>query len=94
MPFFGDVLGDTYGFGLTTLHMPGGSNTAKNAILFYYDVPLGIDYTIDEPLNDLRIFLESLGFIKNQYDEFTKGDIVVAPTDSSLDLVIYVWKAN
>ena len=32
MPFFGDVLGDTYGFGLTTLHMPGGSNTAKNAI--------------------------------------------------------------
>ena len=94
MPFFGVPLGDTYGFGLTTLHMPGGSSNAEKAILFYYDVPLGTDYTIDEPLNDIAKYLISLGFVKNKYNEFSKDDIVIAPTDSSLDLVIYVWKAN
>lgn len=94
MPFFGVALGDTYGFGLTTLHMPGGSSNAEKAILFYYDVPLGTDYTIDEPLNDIAKYLISLGFVKNKYNEFSKDDIVIAPTDSSLDLVIYVWKAN
>lgn len=93
MPFFGNALGDTYGFGLTTIHISGGTTTAKSAIVFYYDVPLDIDYSITSSLDAVCEYLESLGFVKNAYNEYTKGDIVVAPTDSSLDLMIYVWKA-
>lgn len=93
MPFFGVPLGDTYGFGLTTYHIPAGTSVAKASVVFYYDVPLGIDYTIDEPLKQVKEYLLSLGFEKNSNDEFRKGDIWVAPVDSSLDLIIYVWKA-
>ena len=32
--------------------------------------------------------------ISNKYGEFNKGNIWVAPTDSSLDLVIYIWKTR
>ncbi|MBQ8323256.1 MAG: hypothetical protein IJX91_04750 [Clostridia bacterium] len=92
MPFFGDPLGDTYGFGLTTIRIPGGSGTAKSAVVFYYDVPLDIDYTIDSSLKAVEDYLLNMGFTKNGYSEFTKGNIVVAPVDSSLDLMIYIWK--
>lgn len=92
IPFFGNVLGDTYGFGLTTIHMAGGSNSAKQAIVFYYDVPLDYDYTIDSSLKILDDYLLSLGFDKNKYDEYSNGEIVIAPVDSSLDLTVYIWK--
>ncbi len=92
MPFFGKTLGDTYGFGLTTIKMPVGSDTAKKAIGFYYDVPLDIDYTITSSLKLIETYLLELGFTKNEHNEFRKGDICVLPTDSNLDLVIYVWK--
>lgn len=92
LPFFGNVLGDTYGFGLTTIHIPTGTGIAKQSVVFYYDVPLDVDYTIDSSLNKVGEYLLSLGFIKNANDEYSKDGIYVAPVDSSLDLVIYVWK--
>lgn len=92
MPFFGKPLGDTYGYGLTTIHMPGGSDWAREAIVFYYDVPLDIDYSIKSSLDAVNEYLSSLGFIKNGYDEFEKDGICVSVVDSSLDLMIYVWK--
>ncbi len=91
MPFFGKVLGDTYGFGMTSVHIPTGKSTAYSCITFYYDVPLGTDYTIKAPLADLEEYLLSLGFTKNKAGEFSKDGIYVAPVDSSLDLIIYVW---
>lgn len=94
MPFFGKVLGDTYGFGLTTVKIPGGSDSAKRSIVFYYDVPLGVDYTINASLETIEQYLLELGFTKNRYGEFSKGSIVVLPTDSSLDLMIYVWSSK
>lgn len=93
MPFFGDPLGDTYGFGLTQVHITG-ENKAVKSILFYYDVPLDVDYTIDSSLKKVEEYLITLGFEKNKYGEFKKGDIMVAPLDQSLDLIIYVWKVN
>ena len=92
LPFFGNVLGDTYGFGLTTVHISASTNRAKQAVVLYYDVPLGIDYTIDASLETIYEYLESLGFERNKNNEFHKGEIWVAPTDSSLDLLIYVWR--
>ena len=92
MPFFGDPLGDTYGFGLSTIHIPSGSQSAKQAVVFYYDVPLDIDYTIDSSLAAIEEYLLGMGFTKNAYGEFQKGDIAVHPVDSSLDLMIYIWK--
>ena len=46
LPFFGEVLGDTYGFGLTTFHIPSGSNSAKSAIVFYYTILSGASMPI------------------------------------------------
>lgn len=93
MPFFGVPLGDTYGFGITTFHIPFGSDTAKSAINFYYDVPLDLNSTIESSLKKIEQYLLDLGFEKNAYGEFNKGNIWVAPTDTNLDLMIYVWMA-
>lgn len=92
MPFFGRPLGDTYGYGLTTIHIPGGSDWAKDSIVFYYDVALDVDYSIQSSIDAVSEYLISLGFVKNQYDEFEKDGICVLVVDSSLDLMIYVWK--
>lgn len=91
LPFFGEVLGDTYGFGLTTFHMPSGSTAAKKAIVFYYDVPLDMDYTIDSSLSLVYEFLIDEGFTRNSRGEFVKGNLHVSPLDVSLDFTIYVW---
>lgn len=97
LPFFGDVLGDSYGFGLETTKIPGGTKVNQNAIVFYYDVPLDIDYTITSSLMAVKDQLIKAGFTKNRYDEYYKAYddenyIYVAPVDSSLDFMIYVWK--
>lgn len=94
IPFFGDVLGDTYGFGLATTKIPGGSSVTKSAIVFYYDVPLDIDYTITSSMLAVREQLSEAGFVRNKYDEYhdEENGIWVAPVDSSLDFMIYVWK--
>lgn len=94
IPFFGDVLGDSYGFGLATTKIPGGTKVNVSAIVFYYDVPLDIDYTITSSMLAVREQLLQAGFVKNQYDEYydAENGIWVAPVDSSLDFMIYVWK--
>lgn len=93
LPFFGIPLGDTYGFGLTTMHLPSGQNVMKEAIVFYYDVPLDIDYTINASLKAVDNYLVECGFELNKNGWYQKDDICIAPTDSSLDLMIYIWKA-
>lgn len=94
MPFFGDVLGDSYGFGLTTRKIPGGMKVFKQAIVFFYDVPLDVDYTINSSLTAVREMLTAKGFVRNEYDEYHDevNGIWVAPMDQNLDFVIYVWK--
>lgn len=91
LPFFGEVLGDTYGFGLTTFHLPSGSDSAKRAIVFYYDVPLDMDYSIDDSLALVNEFLVEEGFTRNSRGEFVKGNLHISPLDVSLDFTIYVW---
>lgn len=90
LPFFGSVLGDTYGFGMTTLRTTS-DNRAKRAINFYYDVPLDTDYSIDSSLKKLDELLTGSGFVKNRFGEYKRGNLVVNPVDSDLDLMIYVW---
>ena len=91
LPFFSKVLGDTYGFGLTTFHLPSGSDSAKPAIVFYYDVPLDMDYTIDDSLALVYEFLVEEGFTRNARGEFVKDNLHISPLDVSLDFTIYVW---
>ncbi len=90
LPFFGNVLGDTYGFGLTTFktynHRP------YNSVVFYYDVPLDVDYTIESSLAAVRAQLIEAGFTAGDDGVFTKGEIKVEPIDSSLDLNINIWR--
>lgn len=91
IPFFGEVLGDTYGLGLTTKYFPNGSQIAKDAVMFYYDVPLDIDYTIESSLDLVENYLISLGFIRVPEGYYVKDNIHVNPTDTNLDFMIYVW---
>ena len=93
LPFFGNVVGDSYGFGLTTMYLPSGGNILLPAVMLYYDVPLDLDYTIDSSIKAVEEFLESNGFVRNFNGWYQKGEICIAPTDSSLDFVIYIWKA-
>ncbi len=92
LPFFGDVLGDSYGFGLTQPFRPEGSSIAKLSVALYYDVPLDIDYTITSSLNAVKEYLIEEGFTQVSTDTFEKGDIVVVPRDVDLDFMIYVYK--
>ena len=91
MPFFGDALGDSYGFGLQSYHIDS-QNKNNPAITFYYDVPLDVDYSINSSLEKIEEFLLQEGFVKNSAGEFNKGNIWIAPVDQNLDFIIYVWK--
>lgn len=92
LPFFGNCLGDTYGFGMITIHRPANSQVTETSLLFYYDVPLDIDYTINSSMNKLKEFLKEQGFVDNGHGEYYKDGIYIAPVDSQLDFNIYVWK--
>ena len=92
LPFFGDVLGDTFGFALGTHWAPGGSNKSVVTVMLYYDVPLDTDRSIESSMKKVQELLVKNQFTKNQYGEYVKGDISVKPVDSSLDFLIYVWK--
>lgn len=90
LPFFGDALGDTYGFGLTTFKRVG--DATKQCIVFYYDVPLDTDYSIESSMNQVKELLVQRGYVKGENDVYTKDGLAVQVVDSSLDLNIYVWK--
>lgn len=91
MPFFGEVLGDTFGFAMTTYRVAEDKKSHKT-ITFYYDVPLDIDYTINSSIETVENFLIAKGFEKDKYDNYVKNGICVKPYDQSLDFVIYVWR--
>ena len=92
MPFFGTPLGDSFGFSIQSSKVPGGTRYGIPAITFYYDVPLDTDLTITSSMNAVKDYLLSLGYEKNAYGEFVKGDITVKVEDVDLDLNIHVWK--
>lgn len=90
VPFIGNVLGDTYGFGMTTSRLTGAKRSVP-AIVFYYDVPLDTNYTIDSSLKKIAGYLLERGFVKNRYGEYEKNGLVIEPVDNSLDLLVYLW---
>lgn len=91
LPFFGDVIGDTFGFALNGQRLRSGEKEMKSVLQFYYDVPMDLNYSIDTALKAVREYLLSSGFVKNARGEYIKGDVVVLPMDVSLDFIIYVW---
>ena len=92
LPFFGEILGDTFGFGLATYRKPGGTSNNVETVILYYDVALEADRTIDGAIKLVQEYLIRQGFEKNAYGEYVKGSVSVMPYDNSLDLWIYVWK--
>ena len=92
MPFFGKAIGDTYGFAMTQYHIDAATNTNHPSILFYYDVPLDINYSIESSIKKVEDYLISIGFVRNKHGEFNKGNIWVHPVDNNLDFQIHVWK--
>ncbi len=95
VPFFGNALGDSYAFAMLTYRKPASQSNIKTTVQFFYDVPLDVDYSINSSLDKVNSYLESLGFVRNEYGEFYKdvtgGTLYVAPVDNQLDLYIYVW---
>ena len=93
LPFFNDILGDTFGFALATYHAPGGQSSRQVVtVILYYDVPLEQDRTIDATIKSAQEFLLEHGFEKNAYGEYVNGNVTAMPYDNSLDFWIYVWK--
>lgn len=96
MPFFGsqDYLKDTYGFGMASQYRPEGMSYYLDAITLYYDVPLDLNYTITTSLEKVYKCLEDNGFTNIGNHIYIKGDIVIEPVDSELDLLIYVYRTS
>jgi len=94
VPFFGNALGDCYGFGMEYYYTPTGSKKGYNSVLFYYDVPLDDDYSITSSLEKIRAYLKEQGFTENKYGEFYKEKLCIAPLDNDLDLLIYVCQVD
>lgn len=92
LPFFGEILGDTFGFALASYRAPGGMSNQVETVILYYDVPLDSDRSIDSSIKSVQIFLENNGFEKNAHGEYVNGMISALPYDSSLDFIIYIWK--
>ena len=90
LPFFGEAIGDTYGFGLTTYYVK--DKTMYSAVVLYYDVPLDTDYTITTSLNAVYNYLKAEGFTQVDATTFVKDGIAVSPVDENLDFMIYVYK--
>ncbi len=93
IPFFGDFLGDTFGFGMTVIRVAQGENMAKDNIVLYYDVPLDDQYGITSYVEGLQQLLLAEGYTRTVYGEYQKGSIIISPVDSSLDLMIYIRRA-
>ncbi|MDE6398329.1 MAG: hypothetical protein K2L51_03315 [Clostridiales bacterium] len=93
IPFFGSVLGDTYGFGTTTVRQVGMGALPKTLAL-YYDVPLDSDYTIASSVEQAARLLGQAGYVKDAYGRFRKtgSTLVIEVVDENLDLFIYVWQ--
>lgn len=91
LPFFGEALGDCFGFGMNYMYMPENSNRGYSAVSFYYDVPLDPDYTITTSMDALADLLEENGFEKTGYYEYRLGNIGVKIADMDLDFMVYVW---
>lgn len=90
LPFFQSVLGDCYGFGMTTYRIASDKKNHRT-IAFYYDVPLDTDYTINSSIEKVENLLTQEGFVKDADGVFTKGNIAVQPYDQDLDFIVYVW---
>lgn len=90
MPFFQSVLGDCYGFGMTTYRI-GADKKNHRTIAFYYDVPLDVDYTINSSIEKIENLLIAEGYTKNADGVYIKGNIAVQPYDQDLDFIVYVW---
>ncbi len=90
LPFFGEALSDTYGFGLETYRISNGVN--RHTIVFYFDVPLDVDYTIESSIKKLEDLLIAEGYQKDKNGVFTKGSIAIEIVDADLDYTVYVWK--
>lgn len=91
LPFFGNALGDTYGFAMTSYHI-GHDKKTHRIVNMYFDVPLDLDYSINTTMSAIKDYLTANGFVKNAGGEYELGDIVVFPTEVDLDFFIYVWK--
>ncbi len=94
VPFFGNILNDTFGFVMKDIHISASANKAYSSLLMYYDVPLDKDYTISSSMKKIGKYLVTNGFVENEYGEYHKGNIWVQPADNDLDLVIYIWKTS
>lgn len=97
IPFFGEVLGDSYGFGayiLRSVPLENGSSFYAPSVSFYYDVPLDTNYSIESSLIKIRSLLKENGFKLNARGHWVKegSDVVIDVEDNELDLYVHVRK--
>lgn len=99
VPFFGEALGDTYGFVTSQLYRPiswGAINPNMQvlAVSIYYNVPLDADYTVTSSMDAVKAMLLEDGYtlVDGADYEFTNGVLGIAVADVDQDFMVYVWK--
>lgn len=98
IPFFGEVLGDSFGFGAyipRAVPLDNGSTLYAPSVSFYYDVPLDSNYSIESSLAKVRALLRENGFTLNARGHWVKegSSVVIDVEDNELDLYVHVRKA-
>ncbi len=100
VPFFGEALGDAFGFGMWLPYRPTGERATYTVLALYYDVPVDLDYTLSSTYQTLEDWLlEEQGFerVQGGQHEYRKGRLGVHLTEGegedqdSLDFYVYVW---
>lgn len=92
VPFFGEVLEDSFGFAMTSYRILKYQSQAAHTLVLYYDVPLDNSRSLETAIKTVQTFLVEKGFEPNARGEYVKDNIVVEPYDQDLDFIIYVWK--
>ena len=97
IPFFGEVLGDCFGWARDTFYRSANGRTQK-AICIWYDVPADLDFTIDSTVNKVCDWLKAQGYtasgVKEGAASVTRefaGETYNVGVENSDMLYIYVF---
>lgn len=95
IPFFGNALGDCFGFGMPGTRRLSWETRSNNVISLYYDVLLDLDYSIDSSIDKVEKYAVSQGYTLGAHGIYEKGDYRLQAVDNgSMDLYVYIWKVD
>lgn len=94
IPFFGNALGDNFGFGMKRTRNFSWDLRPIETVCLYYDVSVDLDYSIDSSIQKIERYIVENGYALSAHGIYKKDGYCVYIEDSDLDLFVYVWKED